>query len=255
MLIKMVKLEQRRLLKKRRLLFLGIIMFIALLGGIIIYFEHSTPKRTSFEVFSFATNMMLPLLLPLLAGFSTGGTLVEDRQSGLLPLVLSRGVSPFQYVTSKVIVSAVGQGCFISGILALFLIALLPFFPTGPILTYAARHSREFAANQPAAYCLVIALIFTIAAVAFNGIALLLSVWVKNAFVVMAAPIVFYIAALYSIGFDTPLEIALNPYVHLALGEFNVPLPLAQVVYYWIAIALITHTLTVVAFSLKRDYA
>lgn len=255
MLIKMVKFERRRMLKKRRLLFLGIVLLIVLLWGIINYFGYGVSKRTSFDAFSFATSMMLPLLLPLLAGFFTGGAFAEDQQSGLLPLVLSRGVSPFQYVVSKAIVSAVGQGCFIGGILIVFLIVLFPFLPMGPIMEGAASYSRAFAYNQPAAYCLVIILIFAIAAVAFNGISLLLSVWIKNVFLVMVAPAILYIAALYSIGTDTHLEIMLNPYANLALMEFNVPLPLVQIALYWIVIALVSHILAVAAFSFKKDYA
>jgi len=58
----------------------------------------------------------------------------------------------------------------------------------GTIYIGAQRYSEAFAYNEPVTYCLLIALLFMAAAVAFNGIALLTSVWVKNTFVVMAAP-------------------------------------------------------------------
>jgi len=54
---------------------------------------------------------------------------VADNRSGLLPLIFSRGVSAFEYVTSKVIASALGQMCFIGITLVVFFVALLPFFP------------------------------------------------------------------------------------------------------------------------------
>ena len=255
MLTKMLKFELSRLIRKRKLLWLAALGVIALLGGAINYLGHGTPQRTSFEAFSFATDLLLPLLLPLLAGLTTGDVLAEDGQLGLLPLVLSRGVSPFQYVFAKLIASVVGQVCFISGVLALFLVILMPFFPVGPILEYAAYGSRDFAASSPVAYCLAMALVYISAAVAFSGVALLVSVWVKNAFAVMVAPVILYFAALYTIGTDTPLAIEINPYPHLALELFRIPYTLSQVVAYWAVIALATHVLTVLAFSLKRDYA
>jgi len=67
---------------------------------------------------------------------------VADNRSGLLPLIFSRGVSAFEYVTSKVITSALGQMCFIGITLVVFFVALLPFFPMGTIYIGAQRYSE-----------------------------------------------------------------------------------------------------------------
>jgi len=69
------------------------------------------------------------LLLAPVAGFFTGGALVADNRSGLLPLIFSRGVSAFEYVTSKVITSALGQMCFIGITLVVFLLLCFLFSP------------------------------------------------------------------------------------------------------------------------------
>lgn len=253
MLTKMLKFELSRLIRKRKLLWLAALGVIALLGGAVNYLGSGTPQRTSFEAFSFATGLILPLLLPLLAGLTTGDILAEDRQLGLQSLILSRGVSPFQYIFAKALGSIVGQICFMGGSLALFFVLIMPFFPVGPILEYTAYYGRDLAATNPGVYCLTVALIFVSAATAFSGIALLASVWVKNVFAVMVTPVVLYFAALYAIG--TESLVAINPYVRLALLEFSVPLTLSGVLIYWVVISIVAHVLAVLAFSLKRDYA
>ncbi len=156
-----------------------------------------TPKRTSFEAFSFATDFILSMALPLLAGLSTGDLLAEDRHLGLVPLFMSRGVSPYQYIFGKAAGSILGQICFTGGLLIIFLLITTLLFPAGPILEYAADYAEAFAATSPAAYCMVLLLIYVIAATAFSGIALFASVWIKNIFVVVVIPVILYFGAFY----------------------------------------------------------
>jgi len=78
-----------------------------------------------------------------------------------------------------------------------FFCCFASFFPHGTIYIGAQRYSEAFAYNEPVTYCLLIALLFMAAAVAFNGIALLTSVWVKNIFAVMAAPTLLYMGLTY----------------------------------------------------------
>jgi len=125
----MIKFEINRLLKRRISLFLGVVLLVALFTGVVEYLGISIPKRTILDVFSFSTSSIMSLLLAPVAGFFTGGALVADNRSGLLPLIFSRGVSAFEYVTSKVITSALGQMCFIGITLVVFFVALLPFSP------------------------------------------------------------------------------------------------------------------------------
>ncbi len=252
---RLLKFELSRLLKERKLLLLGTVAVIALIGGVVHYLGYSTPRRTVSEAFSFATDLIFPLLLPLLAGIATGDILAKDIQSGLLPLIFSRGVTSLQYVLAKVVTGVIGQVCFVAAVLVIFAATLTPFFPSGPILTYAVDFAQDLAINNPWAYCLAMSLIYSFAAIAFGSIALLVSVWVTNTFAVMVAPIAIYIATVYALGMDTPSEISLNPYGNLALGQFyGLPFTLPQIAVYWMTIAAITSALTVLAFSLKRKW-
>jgi len=101
LLVEMIKFEINRLLKRRISLFLGVVLLVALFTGVVEYLGISIPKRTILDVFSFSTSSIMSLLLAPVAGFFTGGALVADNRSGLLPLIFSRGVSAFEYVTSK----------------------------------------------------------------------------------------------------------------------------------------------------------
>jgi len=127
----MIKFEINRLLKRRISLFLGVVLLVALFTGVVEYLGISIPKRTILDVFSFSTSSIMSLLLAPVAGFFTGGALVADNRSGLLPLIFSRGVSAFEYVTSKVITSALGQMCFIGITLVVFFCCFASFFPHG----------------------------------------------------------------------------------------------------------------------------
>lgn len=89
-------------------------------------------------------------------------------------------------------------------------------FPAGPILEYAADYAETLAATSPAAYCMVLLLIYVIAATAFNGIALFTSVWIKNIFVVMIIPVILYFGSFYLL---LTFYIEINPYFYLALDE------------------------------------
>jgi len=254
LLVEMIKFEINRLLKRRISLFLGVVLLVALFTGVVEYLGISIPKRTILDVFSFSTSSIMSLLLAPVAGFFTGGALVADNRSGLLPLIFSRGVSAFEYVTSKVITSALGQMCFIGITLVVFFVALLPFFPMGTIYIGAQRYSEAFAYNEPVTYCLLIALLFMAAAVAFNGIALLTSVWVKNTFVVMAAPTLLYMGLTYVMSMGPTKVNLLDPYANLALTDVSIPVSILHMVCYWAVIALVTHVLAIAAFSLKKDY-
>jgi len=255
MLSRMFRFELLRLIQRRRLLFLAALGFALLMGGAVTYLGYHTPQETSLEAFSFTTDQILPLLLPLLGGFATGGALAEDGATGLRPLIMSRGVSPRTYILAKALGSVVGQTGFTAGLLAATLLALMPFFPFGPILQFSARYAEDLAATNPLLYCLSVSAIYTSAAVAFSGISLLVSVWVRNGFVVMAAPLVVYIAALYSLDPNSHL-VAINPYFRLAVGEAYGPgFTLLGSIVYWILIAVVAYSAAVLAFSLKRDYA
>ncbi|HQD07951.1 MAG TPA: hypothetical protein PLG00_04525, partial [Coprothermobacter proteolyticus] len=254
LLVEMIKFEINRLLKRRTSLFLGIVLLVALFTGVVEYLGISIPKRTIFDVFSFSTSSIMSLLLAPVAGFFTGGALVADSRSGLLSLIFSRGVSAFEYVTSKVITSALGQMCFIGITLVVFFVALLPFFPMGTIYIGAQRYSEAFAYDEPVTYCFLIALLFMAAAVAFNGIALLTSVWVKNTFVVMAAPTLLYMGLTYVMRMGPTKVNLLDPYANLALTDVSIPVSILHMVCYWAVIALVTHVLAIAAFSLKKDY-
>jgi len=254
LLAEMINFELSRLLKKRTSLFWGVVLLIALFTGVIEYLGMGTPKRTVFDAFSFSTSSIMPLLLAPIAGFFSGGALVEDSRSGLLSLIFSRGVSAFEYVTSKVITSALSQMCFIGITLIVFFVALLPFFPMGSIYIGAQRYSEAFAYNEPVTYTLFTALLFIAAAVAFNGIALLTSVWVKNTFVVMAAPTLLYMGLAYVMGMDATKVNLIDPYANLAFTVVDIPVSILHMVCYWAVIALVTHVLAIAAFTLKKDY-
>lgn len=53
-------------------------------------------------------------------------------------------------------------------------------------------------------------------ALAFNGTALFVSVWVSNIFVVTATPTILYFAAFY---ISAPMNSNPNPYLYLALNQ------------------------------------
>ncbi len=253
MLTNIIRLELKRILGKKKLLVLGILGIGLLITGVVIYLEYNTPQRTSFEAFSFATGYILPLALPFLAGLSTGDILAEDRHLGLVQLFMSRGVLPYQYISGKAIGSVVGQICFTGGLLITFLLTTFLLFPAGPILEYAADFAKAFAATNPMVYCLVLLLIYVCAATAFSGIALLVSVWIENIFVVVVTPTILYFAALYSLSMSL-----INPYCYLALNEGVSSSPsftFLKVVGYWITISVTVHVLAVMAFSLKKDHS
>lgn len=230
MLSRVFRFELRRLIRRRRLLFLAALGFALLMGGAVTYLDYQTPQATSLEAFTFTTNQ-------------------------ILPLIMSRGVSPRTYILAKALGSVVGQTCFTAGLLAATLLALMPFFPFGPILQFSARYAEDLAASNPLLYCLSVSAIYTSAAVAFSGTSLLVSAWVRNRFVVMAAPLVVYIAALYSLDPNSHL-VAINPYFRLAVGEAYGPgFTLLGSIVYWILIAVVAYSAAVLAFSLKRDHA
>jgi len=156
MLTNIIRLELKRLFGKKKLLVLGTLGLGLLITGIVSYLDCDTPQRTSFEAFSFATGYILPLALPLLAGLSSGDILAEDRHLGLVPLFMSRGVSPYQYISGKAIGGIVGQIFFTGGLLVILLLITFLLFPGGPILTYAADFAKGLAATNPVAYCMVL---------------------------------------------------------------------------------------------------
>jgi hypothetical protein len=243
----MLRFELRRLFRRRKLLLLAILGFVLLMGGAVNYLDYGTGRRTSFEAFIFATDLILPFLLPLFGGFATGDTLAVDR-------LMSRGVSPRTYILAKALGAVVGQVCLIAGILGVALLALMPFFPVGPFSMFSGGLAPDLAAVNPLLYCFSVSLVYITAAVAFCGVSLLLSVWVKNRFVVMASPVVLYIAALYALDVNSPL-IAINPYARLLLEQAaGAGFTLLGVIGYWALLGTFFYTAAVLAFSLQRDY-
>lgn len=254
MLIAMFKFELQRLFRRRKLLLLAILGFALLMGGAVSYLDYGVSRRTSYEAFVFAADLILPLLLPFLGGFATGDILVEDLAMGLQPLILSRGVSPRTYALAKALGAVVGQVCLIGGLLGAALLALMPFFPVGPISMFSAGVAPDLAAASPLLYCFSVSLVYVAAAAAFCGVSLLFSVWVRNSFIVMAAPMVLYIVALYALDVNSPL-IAINPYVRLTLQQSGIPgLTLLNAIGYWVLIGTVAYAAAVLAFSLQRDY-
>ncbi|HBK85418.1 MAG TPA: hypothetical protein DDZ53_05245 [Firmicutes bacterium] len=252
--MRMLKFELRRLFRRRKLLLLAILGFVLLMGGAVNYLDYGTSRRTSFEAFIFVTDLILPFLLPLFGGFATGDTLAVDRLIGLPALIMSRGVSPLTYILAKALGAVVGQVCLIAGILGVALLALMPFFPVGPLSMFSGGLVPDLAAVNPLLYCLSVSLVYITAAVAFCGVSLLLSIWVKNRFVVMASPVVLYIAALYALDVNSPL-IAINPYAHLLLEQAaGAGFTLLGVIGYWALLRTFFYTAAVLAFSLQRDY-
>lgn len=256
MLRNIIRLELKRLFGRKKLLVLGILGIGLLIIGTISYLEMWTPQRTSFEAFSFATGIILPMALPLLVGLSTGDLLAEDRRLGLVPLFLSKGVSPYQYIFGKTMGNIIGQTCFTGGLLIIFLLISSLLFPAGPILVYSADYyAGTLAANNPVAYCLGLLLIYVCAATAFSGVALLASVWIKNILVVMSIPTIIYFGLFYLL---ITSFIEVNPYCYLALNEGSfstLPLTFSKAGLYWITISFTTHALAIVTFSLKKDYS
>ena len=235
----------------KRLLMVGLIQFILLAAGAGIYLTYATPQRTSYEAFSFSVFTILPMALPFLSALSTGITLAEERSLGLVPLFISRGVSPLQYILGKVIGSATAQICFTCITLAVFLLTTFIFFPKGPILTFGAHSEEYLAINDPFMHSLACILVYASAALAFSGIALLISVWVSNVFVVAVVPTVAYFAALYIF---VLLDSNLNPYFHLALDQSPGP-AFASAGTYWIAVAAISYLLAVLCFTMKKNWS
>jgi len=250
MLGNVVKFELKKQFRKR-LLTLAFMEFMLSAVGLGIYLTYSTPQRTSYEAFSFSIFTILPMALPLFAALSTGITLAEERSLGLLPLFLSRGVSPCKYILGKTIGSMMAQTCLTLGTLGAFLLATHMFFPAGPILTFGATCGQSLALENPLAHCMASILVYVLAALAFNGTALFVSVWVSNIFVVAATPTILYFAAFY---ISALMNSNLNPYLYLALNQHG-PSTFASVAVYWIIAAVFSHGLAVLCFSLKKNWS
>lgn len=232
----------------------GVIAIALLAGGAVNYLSYYTPQRTSFEAFSFSTTLILPLLLPILASLLTGDSLAEDYRTSLLPLIISRGISARVFIFCKAIVNVVIQILFFGTVLSAFLLALMSGFPEGPISEYALALPNSLAAANPLAYCLGLLASYAFAAAAIAGTALLVSVWARNAFVVMVSPTVLYVASLYLLSFLVPEATLLNPYLLLALGELRAAPSLLYVMMYWITIAIIMHALAVLSFCQRCNH-
>jgi ABC-type transport system involved in multi-copper enzyme maturation permease subunit len=198
----------------------------------------------------------LPMTVPLVAGLVAAGSLARDRRWGYVPLVLSRGVSRWNYMLAKglAMASSAALAVLLGGLLFLFLawLVLLPGRP--PLEQYLlgtdAQHNfitlpleqGSFPGPYPLLFAQspVLGDVTSLAIIALGAAALALTglivgALVSNQYIAIIAP---FAVVLLGLLFFTVKADAVNPYTYMDVWSryrtIMVDAPASTPFVYWI---------------------
>lgn len=281
-MITVVKSEILRVLKRRNL----IVAFLLLVGfmlqgyysyknmGYVVWEESAYVAYVS--IFS-GNNAYFIGILPLIACLIAADSLAWDRRTGFVRFMLTRSHRR-EYILGKIVaVSVTTAVVVLAGLLlsfvmatALFPLKLPPWHWVGDTATFTLRgvpadyvspvpvflHNLFF--THPLIYVVTITFIATLAAVAYANVALLLSLWTSNIYLVLAVPWLLHVGLNFIFGVLAVITnkdfAAFSPIVLTGAfidrgndpGKIYVPI-------IWITTILLAATVTYVLFMKRRD--
>lgn len=203
---------------------------------------------------------LFPLVAPLLAALPTADLLVVDRRQGLARGILAR-VSHGNYLTSKIAATAIAGALALLIPLALFGVYLSANYPVGmpPLAEFGTPPDMPPGAVpglmggvfywHPFVYVLGCMLLAGLVGSVYSLLGLAMSAFTDNRYVVVAAPLVFYVLEILFFGalLGSPAwspATALNPGSVTVVSWFDVLVPL---------LALGTGSVLILFLFVRRD--
>lgn len=133
--------------------------------------------------------------------FCFGGTVAEDRASGLLPMLVSRAGSRTSWLLGKVLaLLAVTGGATLVVSLAIAAASLAFGEPTLAYFGEMVAADQALAAASPLAYLIMSALIVWLSIASFTALSMLVGLFTHSPFVSQAGVVGLYVVSLFAFG-------------------------------------------------------
>jgi ABC-type Na+ efflux pump permease subunit len=208
---------------------------------------------------------LLWLMIPVIVGVATSGSLAVDRRQRYIPLILARGISRRQYLTIKALAMAVGAMLAIITTALLFFTVAALYFPFGNIVYFDLSGNPitpssgpgpvpELFAVNPCFNDLFAIGILALAGAALSMIGVVVGAIVANEYITSAIPFAAVLGGVFVL--REPLEI-LQPHRYLNLwNTYPQMLPAEWLMYagplYWLVVGLTLFVVGLVIFLIQE---
>lgn len=226
--------------------------------GIVIY-ALQNPEFEALDVFfNVISSRVIVLVFPLLATIIFADSYLQEKESGFTKFLYSR-ISIKKYVAIKVIVNSISSALVAGGASLLVFLSLVAAF--GIKDSNEASYTNNIngplnnlfdSANTRFLYALIIILLFTVAYMVTATLALGLSAWVKNRYLVLIAPFFYYIlcgTVIERLGINRIFDLHLSRLISLKRSMTNLP----NVVLYPLLIFIVGVTLFYIGVVIKNE--
>jgi hypothetical protein len=231
--------------------------FLILLGfyiqGIETYFDPNHPN--SFDAFLYAhgegAGALLPGIFPLVISLFAGSSLAWDRRTGFETYLFTR-TNYRIYLASKLISTAISSFVFV---LLTDLIAFLyscfrySTFSYTPITENAPGYVSSLYMNSPFGYVFLIMLNGALAAIAIAFISVVISIFVKNIYIVLALPWLLFLFLQFALYVIKQIHYA--PLDLLGLYMLRKNYSLLEIPSVWCSVSILLLLVSFLVYSIK----